>query len=105
MVHCMTTAHFSVAWQRFGMERPRSRPQEEGGVQAGDGLITVSFLSMMTTNVWQIRELVDMRGIVVLVEYTGWRGILELNPTGDGATPSRGSRDKAGVGGQILTSL
>lgn len=87
------------------MERSRSRPQEEGGVQAGDGFITVSFLSMTTINVWQKRELVDMRGIAVLVEYTGWRGILELNPTGDDTAPSRGSCDKAGVEGQILTSL
>lgn len=85
------------------MELPRSRPQEEGGVQAYNGLITVLFLSM--TNVWQKRDLVDMCGIAVLVEYTGWRGILELNPTGDDTAPSRGSCDKAGVEGQILTSL
>lgn len=78
------------------MELPRSWPQEEGGVQACNGLITVSFLSMMT-NVWQKRDLVDMCGIVVLVEYTGWRGILELNPKGDDTAPSRGSCDKAGV--------
>lgn len=54
-------------------------PQEEGGDQAWTCLITVSFLSVMTIKVWQIRELDDMRGIVVLVGHTGWRGILKPN--------------------------
>lgn len=54
----------------------------------------------MTVNLWQMRELDDMRGIAVS---GGWKHGVEGNPGAE--APSRRSWDKAEADGQIVTSL